>query len=267
MRVILGVILTGVMALPAPGALVDSRTDTTPGGSTVDGTISANEYGAGNAYSYAGGGGGFGGTVGGGTLYMNSDATNLYIGFQPGNNLNDNAVIWLDTRAGGFFDADMNDVADPGRNLLSNATRDVNDAFPLAADFGVVIGGFGIVVFELNAGNSSGHLAFLQFDGTFSGNNPALAREIAIPLASLALTGGVASPVNFWAGYGSDTNFMSNESIPAQPFNAGGNPGFDNGGNELAWPDYDQFVTVPEPASALLLMAGGLLTLRRRLRR
>ena len=161
------------------GGLVTTHTDTDASGATVDGTISANEYGPGNSYSYTGAGGGFGGTLGGGALYFQSDASNLYVGFQPGNNLNDNVVIHLDTRAGGFTDADMNDTADPGRNLISNLTRDVDDPYPVGIlpDYGLVIGGFGIVLFELNAGNTPGHLNFLQFDGTFTGNNPALARD------------------------------------------------------------------------------------------
>ncbi len=105
------------------GGLVTTHTNTGTSGATVDGTISANEYGPGNSYSYTGAGGG---PLGGGALYFQSDASNLYIGFQPGNSLNDNVVIHLDTRAGGFTDAQMNDTADPGRNLLSNLTRDVD---------------------------------------------------------------------------------------------------------------------------------------------
>jgi hypothetical protein len=263
--------LAGMAALIAAGTpvsagLVDTRTDTNTDGATPDGAISANEYGAGNAYSYTGGGGGFGGPVGSGSLYMESDATNLYIGFQPGNTLNDNVVIHMDTRTGGFADSQMNDTADPGRNLLSNLTRDVDDPFPVGMtnglpDFGVVIGQFGIVLFELNAGSTPGHLQFLQYDGAFTGNNPALAREIAIPLGSI----GSPSVVDFFVSYGSDTNFMSNESIPVEAFNGGPNPGFDNNGTfaPVFRDNFDRFV-VPEPASLGLLAFGGLALLGRR---
>lgn len=235
------------------GGLVTTHTDTGPAGATVDGVISPNEYGPGNSYSYSGGGTGFGGTLGNGTLYFESDASNLYIGFQPGGELNDNVVIHLDTRAGGFADAVMDDNFDPGRNLSSNLTRDVDDIFPVGIlpDFSLVIGGFGIVMFELNAGNTPGHLEFKQFDGTFTGNSASLAREIAIPLGHLDNPGRV---INFFASYGSDTNFMSNESMPSEAFNAGGNPGFDNGGlGPVVRENYHQFVIVPEPSSLALL--------------
>ena len=94
-------LLAAVMSFNATsfGGLIDSRTNNSPSTPTPDGVISANEYGPGNSYSYTGSGGGFGGTLGSGTLYFQSDATNLYIGFQPGNQLNDNVVIHLDTRA------------------------------------------------------------------------------------------------------------------------------------------------------------------------
>jgi hypothetical protein len=243
--------------------LITTHTDTDLAGAVPDGVISPNEYGPGNSYGYVGGGTGFGGTLGAGTLYFQSDLSNLYIGFKPGNSLNDNVVIHLDTRSGGFTDAQMNDTADPGRNLLSNLTRDVDDPFAagILPDYGLVIGQFGIVLFELNAGNTPGHLNFVQFDGTFTGNNAALAREIAIPRANLGNPAGV---INFFASYGSDTNFMSNESIPSEVFNAGGNPGFDNGGIPVVREFHDQFIMIPEPSSLALLTMGALLVLRRR---
>src|SRR5436190_9587790 len=98
---ILGVAaLAAAASQPAMAQLVDTRTDTTPGsGFVADGVISANEYGPGNAYFYAGGGGGFGGTLGAGSLYMDSNASNIFIGFQPGNALNDNVAIFINSRA------------------------------------------------------------------------------------------------------------------------------------------------------------------------
>jgi len=248
----------------AYGGLVTSHTDTDATGAVADGVISPNEYGPGNSYSYTGGGGGFGGTLGGGTLYFQSDATNLYFGFQPGNSLNDNVVVHLDTRSGGFTDADMNDTGDPGRNLLSNLTRDVDDPFPAGflPDFGVAAGSFGIVLFELNAGNAPNHLQFVDYvGGIFTGNSAAVARELVISRASL---GNPAGAINFLASYGSDTNFMSNESLPAEAFNAGGNPGFDNGGSPVLRENYDQFNMIPEPSSFTLLAIGALGFLQRR---
>jgi hypothetical protein len=231
----------------ASAALISSQTDTNPSSSAVvdDGVISPGEY----STTYTGGGGGFGGPVGLGTLHLDTDGTNLYIGFDPGATMNDNIVIHLDTRTGGFTDADMNDTNDPGRNLLSNLTRDVDDPFPVLPDFGIVMGGFGQVSFELAAGGGNS-LIFVGFEGDQTGNSDALAREFEIPMATI----GNPTEVNFFVSYGSDTNFMSNESMPVEAFNAGPNPGFDNNGTftPVVHANYHQF-QVPEPASIGLL--------------
>lgn len=243
----------------ANAGLVQHIIDTTPGGATVDGSISGGEYGGGT-YFFTGGGNRFGGTLGNGRIYMDSSASDLYIGLQAGANLNDNVVIFIDSRSGGFLDADMNDTADPGRNLSSNLTRDVNDTFDAAfvPDFSVVIGAFGIVVFELT--NSSHN--FQIYSGTFTGNDPSIVREISIPLSNFALSAG--STFKFFAAYGSDTNFMSNETIPAMSVNDGENPGFGDGLNSVHWENYNAFTVVPAPASLALVGLGGLFAGRRR---
>jgi hypothetical protein len=238
--------------------LVSSQGDPNPNSTTFidDGVIYSGEYSA----VYTGGGSGFGGTLGSGAIYMDTDGLKLYIGIAPGAAVNDNFVLHLDTRAGGFTDADMNDTGDPGRNLLTNLTRDVDDPFPILPDFGVVAGQFGEVSFELTTGS----LNFLDFQNDQTGGSATLAREFAIPLATL----GNPTAVDFFATYGSDTNYMSNESIPGDTFNAGPNPGFDNNGTfaPLVHSTYDQFL-VPEPASlGLLLLSASALFPRRRAR-
>lgn len=245
--------MAALAALSAAGAayagLVDVRLDATPGGATVDGVISPNEYGPGNAYAYSGGGTGFGGTVGNGTLYLESDATNLYVGFQPGADLNDLAFLMIDSRSGGFVDAQMADRGDGGRRAVSEHTLNADDPYDpdFLPDFGLVIGNFGIVLFELNAGNTDFHLPFISFDGTFNGNAPT-PREYAIPLATL----GNPTHIDFFMGYTSDSGFNSNESIPAYaPLNGGGNPGFD--GPSPGYGNYNRFTLVPEPGACGLL--------------
>lgn len=245
------------LALPALADLVDTRVDTTPMGAVIDGAISPDEYGPGNSYSYMGGGTGFGGTVGNGILYMQSDANNLYIAFAPGADVNDLVTIMLDTRAGGYTDADMNDTADGGRRAVSNLSANADDAFDpnFLPDFGLVFASWGSVLFELNAGTDPGHLNFLNFDG--SGVFP---REYAIPLATLGVSPGGA--VDFFVAYIADSGFGSNESIPAYgPLNSGDNPGF--GDTSAGYGNYNRFVVVPEPASVLaLLLLGGLIRRR-----
>lgn len=254
-------LLGALLGSPAFGALSLSQTDSDPASSLFvdDGLVGSGEYAA--VYGN-GGGSGFGGTVGASLLYMDSDGTNLYIGWDPGSALNDNAVLLLDTRAGGFTDADMSDTGDPGRNLSSNLTRDVNDVMPVLPDFSVVFGGFGTVSFELNAGSAPNHLNFVAFENDQTGTSDSLVREFTLPLATL----GNPTTIDFFMAYGSDTNFMSNESLPGGSVNAGLNPGFDNadnGGGDVIWENYNQFV-IPEPSASLLGTFAGLFLLRRR---
>ncbi|MFN7440781.1 MAG: hypothetical protein ACK5TV_11405, partial [Phycisphaerales bacterium] len=152
-----------------------------------------------------GAGSGFGGTLGSGSISMDVVGSNLVISFAAGGSLNDLVAIFLDTRSGGFTDADMNDNADGGRRAISNLTRDINDNGPAgmgAADFGLVIAGFGSVLFQLNAGSTDGHLQFEIFNGT---------QNISIPLALL----GNPSQVDYYAADDSDRGYSSNESLPA----------------------------------------------------
>ena len=197
-----------------------------------------------------GGGGGFGGTLGNGSISMDVVGTDLVIAFTPGNALNDIVGLYLDTRTGGFLDADMRDHADGGRTVISELTLTQNDVFPagILPDFGLAIGNFGSVFFELNAGNTDGHLNFLIF-------NPA--SNITIPLATL----GNPAQVDFFAGYASGGGYNSNESLPASaPLQSNGNPGFGDGqfGGLLTggtYENYNRFVTtpIPEPNSLFTL--------------
>ena len=256
MKRAIGVLLIGLLAVPGLAALITGHQDTSATGAVVDGVLSPGEYGNG-AYSYVGGGTGFGGTLGAGVLYFDSDASNLYIGFQPGNNLNDNVAIMLDTRAGGFRDADMNDTADGGRMAVSNQAVNADDAYPVLPDFGIVIGSFGIVAFELTAGNTPGHLIYVpnSYSGQFTGNAPTF-REYALPLGAVGARIPVPTStcIGFFAAYVSDGGYGSNESIPASAaLNAGPNLGFDT--FSPGYDNYDQFCTFPEPASLLALVA------------
>jgi hypothetical protein len=250
----------------ASAGLIDTRTGTGSASVTRDGTIAANEYGPGNSYSYAGAGGGFGGTLGSSTIYMNSDASNLYIGVTLGNNINDNIVMYLNTRRSGGFTSStqMDDAADPGRarssDPMSDPTAVVN--FPIAATHSFVIGPFGAVLFELQ-GNGTQHV-FRSFDNTFTGNANN-SREFQLNLADLdnVLTPGGRGFVDWFAIYTSDSGFMSNESTPLQQaLNAGANPGF-GAGVTLNLENYNRF-QIPTPGALALLGLGGLAAARRR---
>jgi hypothetical protein len=195
-----------------------------------------------------GGGGGFGGTLGNGSISMDVVGANLVIAFTPGNALNDIVGLYLDTKSGGFVDADMRDHADGGRTVLSELTLTQNDSYPLymLPDFGVAIGNFGSVLFELNAGNTDGHLNFQIF-------NPA--PTITIPLALL----GNPAYIDFFAGYASGGGYNSNESLPHSAINGSGNPGFGDGqfGGLNTGGTYDNFnrfftTAVPEASTVFV---------------
>ncbi|MEM8836298.1 MAG: PEP-CTERM sorting domain-containing protein [Planctomycetota bacterium] len=250
---------TAFVAAPAMAGLVDTQSDNDAANSNVvdDGVINPGEYSA----TYTGGGSGFGGPLGGGSLSFDADSSNLYIGFEPqaGWDGSNNVVLFLDTRPGGVTDdTSLSDMGDPGRNLSSNLTRDVQDNYAIGADFSVVIGGFGVVVFEL-ADDGTGALVFTAFEGDQVGGG---ASETTLSLAALGATG----TVDFFAAFGSDTNFISNETIPASPsINGGNNPGFDNDGtgNPVDWVDFNRF-NIPAPGAVALFGLGGLAAARRR---
>jgi PEP-CTERM motif len=243
-------------ASPAYAGLIDTRTDATGGGAVVDQSLGANEYGPGNSYQYLGGGTGFGGTVGNGALYLESDATNLYIGMQFGNALNDLVGIMIDSKAGGFTDATMNDNGDGCRKALTQQSINADDAYSpgFLADYGVCFGNFGNVLFELTADPNP--INFLNFDGT--GSQPF--REYAIPLASIGVAPG--GSFDFIVSYTADSGFGSNESIPAwQALNSGPNPGFDP--TSAGYGNHDRFNT-PEPTTLSLIGLGALALIRRK---
>ncbi len=249
-----GIAFAGLATL-ANAQLTTTRTDSNPNASNFvkDGVISANEYGAGNSQVYQGSGSGFGGALGNGALYMDTDASNLYVGLKLGNDLNDVAVIYFDTKAGGFTDATMNDTSDGGRAVITNLTRDSNDVFPFEADYALIIGNFGTVTFEL----TSGSLNFLQYDGQFTGNSSATAREVSLPKSSFA----IGNRFDFFAAYSSDSNFLSDETIPTQGFSGTGNPGFGNPASNVLFSHFNRFqltAPVPEPGALAVFGLGGL---------
>jgi len=267
-RSLLGGLMLAGFGTMANAQLTTTQTDLNPTTTNYvrDGVISPNEYGTGNTYSFTGGGTGFGGTVGAGTLYMDFDATDLKVGLQLGGNLNDIAVIYFDTRPGGFTDATMSDGADGSRRVISNLARDTEEGFPFLADYALAIGNFGTVTFELAGGLTDNSLIFQQFDGTFTGNSPATAREVSIAKSAFNIGGSF----DFFVAYGAESGFLSNESIPAQAFNAGGNPGNGDPNNPVQYTNFNRFQAVPSPAAWSVFALGGLpilSALRRRYRK
>lgn len=253
------------LALATSLAGAGLTTTRTSSGTTanLDGILSPDEYGPGNSNVYTGGGSGFGGTLGNGQLYMNSDANNLYVGMQLGNNLNDNIIIYLNTRDTGGFNSStqMDDASDPGRARSSDPLSSADANFPLNVQYSFVIGGFGAVLFELSP-NGTPHI-FHSFSGQFTGNAPNF-REFSLSLSDLGGALGARPYIDWFAIYTSDSGYMSDETIPSQDnFTGLGNPGFDNGGHPVNLDNWNR-LQVPAPGTLALLGAGALALRRRR---
>jgi len=247
----LGTIALAAITGTSMAALVQTGVDVTPTGAE------------GSGITYFGAGTGFGGTVGNGSITLDSDATNLYINFTMGGGIDNIIAIWFDTRAGGFTDATMEDQNDGSRRALTQLANATDDAFDanFLPDFGITMGNFGNVQFELN-GDAT--IPFINFEGDTSTGT----RGYTIPLASIGVLPG--GTIDFMVGYISDSGYMSNESIPAyEPLQTNGNPGFGDGqfGGTVGSPgigNYNRFVTVPTPGATALLGLAGVAAIRRR---
>jgi hypothetical protein len=247
----------------ASAGLITTRTSSGTSAS-LDGVLAANEYGPGNANLYTGGGAGFGGTLGGSQMYMNSDASNLYIGIQLGNAINDNVVVYLNTRDTGGFNSStqMDDASDPGRGRSSDPMSAGTVNLPIFAQYSFVFGQFGAVLFELSP-NGTPH-TFKSFSGQFTGNAQNF-REYSLSLADLGGALGSRSYIDWLAVYTSDSGYMSDETVPFQDsFTGLGNPGFDNNGRPADLDNWDRLEVVPAPSAIALLGLGGLVAARRR---
>lgn len=255
----------------ATAGVVNTVTDTTPGGATANGTVAGGEY----VGTVSGGGTSFGGPVGNATLSVDSDANGIYLGFSNLGDFSGNSIrIYFNTRAGGFTtlsDASgFNDFADFGRERISRPASG-GLTLPFAADYGLIISdafnGFQ-ANYELAPGGN-GSLINANTSNIYTDPNSDdiggtdATIETFITYANLGIApGGTVDFVVVYANNNDQDNaFLSNEGFPFQ--GSGTSPG--NGPVTLT--EFHRLITVPEPTSLGLLALGAAAVLARRSRR
>lgn len=261
--VLAALVVVALIVVPAHAGLIDHVIDTTPGGPTVDGTVNVGEY----VGTVSGGGGGFGGPIGNGTLSVDSDANGVYFGFSGLGDFSGNAIrIYLDSRSGGFNDLSGSGISDFGDDLRGWLSRPAEQGLtlPFDADFGWLVSpyfGGATPLYELQAGGDNSFNEITSGVQTSSPGefptNPEI--ELFVEYSSLGMSAG--DPLDFVVIYANQNNgdrYMSDEGFPFQV--QGGNPGQ----GPVTLNDYDRISTIPEPATIGLLAIGAIGFIRRR---
>ncbi|WP_035615519.1 hypothetical protein [Haloferula sp. BvORR071] len=216
---------------------------------------------------------GFGGPVGGGSLQITDDGTNLTFTFNRGSggNFNDTLVFYFDTDPGGTTAyPSSGEVGSPfvGRRAIVNEFGSgITFGGGFASDFAFSLKASGSEsnhLFTTPAGANANTLGFITTAAvTNFGNAAASSYSWSIALSSLGLNPGdsfnfTTAYLNPNSGSGSDASFRSNEAFV---FDYGAtNPGF----NGATVTGFQTYTTVPEPAMAILGSLGLILLLRRR---
>ena len=259
-------LLTAATAMAAPVTILDS----TPGTAVNDGVINLGEYvGASNGIN-----GSFGDILGQTSqIHIDSSlAGGLNFGLAIGaGNLFDDAVIYIDSAAGGFANTtSLNDKADPLRAAISGNNSfggaELTFAPTFAADYAIGFNQGFAGLWQLAAGGD-GSLVFLKSVNLTPVNTPTSPSfEMDLLLADLGvLPGGyfryLATYVNANGGLGL---FRSNEFHGVSQTTV---PGGHVGVNPfaLAAGDFNTFQTIPEPGCAALALIAtiGALAVRR----
>jgi len=142
-----------------------------------------------------------------GAVYMNSDATTCTSATSR-SGLNDVAVIYLNTKSGGYTDATMDDATTSDRKAISNLTQNPDDAFPFLADYALAIWNQSPDAFLYELQPTGSTHTFISNANVIRGTSPA-STKCPIPLATLGVLPG--GNVDFFVAYCSTTNFCSNE--------------------------------------------------------
>lgn len=174
--------------------------------------------------SYSGNGNsGFDGSLGGSVLAISDDGTTLTFDFTTGGNPGGNViVIYIDSKSGGFTDAEsFTDSSDGGRKAVSTVDGSNNPVvtFPagFGADYAIAIGGSWAAGFELTTGT---HNLLSSVD--YNSGDP------QVSFSDLGIT--ATDKFDYVAILNSQTTYLSNEVIgdTSSIVDDGGgtNPGF-----------------------------------------
>jgi hypothetical protein len=204
-----------------------------------------------------------------GRLLFNIQQDTFSVGFAPGAPHAQTLVILLSsggpgrTRGSGPGITTIDDQTDAARRALST----LRGAYPshnlaglnaFRADFAITMNADGVGLFAFP---DDQHATFTQI-GSYTGvRNPTTGvTEGTFPITPFGFFGAMG----FTALYAGDS-FLSNESIPAQPFNGGPNPGAQTGG-PVDIPNFNLLgIFIPSPSLlALATLAMPLLARRRR---
>lgn len=215
---------------------------------------------------------GFGGAVGGGSLNITDDGTNLSFTFTRGaGNFNDTLVLYFDTNPGGAAAyGPTGEVGSPfvGRRAIVNEFGSgITFGGGFASDFAFSLKADGSAsnhLFTTPSGANANSLVFITTAAvTNFGNAGASSYTWTIAMSDLGVNPGdtfnfVSTYLNPNGGAGSDASFRSNEAF-VYDFGAS-SPGFSGVtvNNSLS------YTATPEPGVALLGSLGVLLLLRRR---
>lgn len=227
-------------------------------------------------YSASGNGNsGFGGVLGTGSLSIdNTTSGSLAFTFTKGaGNLSDAVVIYLQSGTAATFNdtSSFSDTADDLRKAISGfdggnrSTLNFNGTNGLAANYAIAFNqGFG-GLWQLQSGgpNSLAFVRSVNLSPTGSATSPTY--SFSMNVSDIGLTANSGASFKFFATYLNPTNvFRSNEAF------GGGFSGSNPGYTTVTMDNAQTVVTVPEPASHLLLVFGlaapGYFSLRRRLR-
>jgi len=207
--------------------------DANVAGSTVDAILTtANEYGPTNSYRFTGGGTSFASVLGGGTLYVNSDAANLYLAYQLGGTLNDSVALLIDT--GSANPSSYPNITSGGDERAISRMFNNGATLPIGfrASYAVIFAGT-----NQNPGNRFYSITSSAINsaalGSSSGTGTATTniREVSIPLSTLGISSGATIRLLASISNPSGTPaFMGSETIPTNPlFNAATQPGTSGG--------------------------------------